>query len=94
MMMIRATALANTASRYNTNRVLFSSIARVGEALVFPRERPGLDYRFNWSLNADGVTPTKKSAFRLMAGKDLDLKLAGLQVPKSKKVSEVTGVEE
>ena len=86
-MMIRATTLARTVSRCNTNRAALSSVSRVGESLVFPRERPGLDYKFNWSLNADGVTPTKKSAFRLMAGKDLDLKLAGLNVPKKKKVS-------
>jgi len=25
--------------------------------MVFPRERPGLDYALNWSLNGDGVTP-------------------------------------
>ena len=27
------------------------------DALIFPRERPGLDYALNWSLNGDGVTP-------------------------------------
>jgi len=62
-----------------------ASLSRVGEALVFPRERPGLDYKFNWSLNGDGVTPTKRSAFRLMAGKELDLKVAQLPVGKGKK---------
>lgn len=62
-----------------------SSLSRVGEALVFPRERPGLDYKFNWSLNGDGVTPTKRSAFRLMAGKELDLKVANLPVAKGRK---------
>eukprot|EP00635_Sarcinochrysidales_sp_CCMP3193_P006082 CAMPEP_0118905836 /NCGR_PEP_ID=MMETSP1166-20130328/9646_1 /TAXON_ID=1104430 /ORGANISM="Chrysoreinhardia sp, Strain CCMP3193" /LENGTH=233 /DNA_ID=CAMNT_0006845107 /DNA_START=28 /DNA_END=729 /DNA_ORIENTATION=+ len=39
------------------------------DSMVFPRERPGLDYTLNWSLNGDGVTPygdayrlTKKEA--------------------------------
>lgn len=36
---------------------------------------------FNWCLNADGVTPLKKSAFRL--AKPLDLKVAGLALPKT-----------
>lgn len=27
------------------------------KTIVFPRERPGLDYKLNWSLNADDVTP-------------------------------------
>lgn len=36
---------------------------------------------FNWCLNADGVTPLKKSAFRIT--KPLDLKVAGLNLPKS-----------
>lgn len=31
---------------------------------VFPRERPGLDYALNWSLNGDGVTPSG-DAYRL-----------------------------
>lgn len=47
------------------------------ELFAFPRERPGLDYALNWSLNADGVTPggdayrlTKASqAERLLGGK-------------------------
>lgn len=70
-----------------------SSLSRVGEALVFPRERPGLDYKFNWSLNGDGVTPTKRSAFRLMAGKELDLKVANLPVAKGRKVGCVISVQ-
>jgi len=36
---------------------------------------------FNWCLNADGVTPLKKSAFRIT--KPLDLKVAGLELPKT-----------
>lgn len=52
------------------------SIERVGEASAFPNEYPGQNYDFNWTLNADGVTPTKKSAFRIT--KPLELKIAGL----------------
>lgn len=53
-----------------------SSVERVGESIVFPNEYPGQCYEFNWTLNADGVTPLKKSAFRIT--KPLDLKIAGL----------------
>lgn len=52
------------------------SIKRVGEATAFPNEYPGQNYEFNWTLNADGVTPIKKSAFRIT--KPLELKIAGL----------------
>jgi hypothetical protein len=38
-------------------------------------------YEFNWALNGDGVTPLKRSAFRI--NKPLDLKVAGLNLPKS-----------
>jgi len=59
------------------------SIKRVGETSVFPNEYPGQNYEFNWTLNADGVTPINKSAFRIT--KPLDLKIAGLTpMPKSK----------
>jgi len=51
----------------------------VGVATAFPNEYPGMNHDFNWSLNADGVTPLKKSAFRIT--KTLDLKIAGLQQP-------------
>lgn len=47
----------------------------------FPNEYPGQIYAFNWALNADGVTPVKKSAFRIT--KPLDLKIAGLKAPTS-----------
>lgn len=53
------------------------SITRSGEASSFPNEYPGNNYAFNWTLNADGVTPTKKSAFRIT--KPLELKIAGLK---------------
>lgn len=36
-------------------------------------------YEFNWCLNGDGVTPLKRSAFRI--NKPLDLKVAGLAPP-------------
>ena len=49
--------------------------------MAVPNEYPGQIYAFNWSLNADGVTPLKKSAFRIT--KPLDLKVAGLEQPKT-----------
>lgn len=52
------------------------SIKRVGIPEAFPNEYPGQNYDFNWALNFDGVTPLKKSAFRIM--KALDVKVAGL----------------
>jgi hypothetical protein len=58
------------------------SITRVGTQEVFPNEYPGQNYLFNWSLNKDGVTPINKSAFRIT--KPLDLKIAGLEQPKTK----------
>lgn len=56
------------------------SIKRVGQPSAWPNEYPGQNYNFNWCLNGDGVTPTKKSAFRIT--KPLDLKIAGLEQPK------------
>ena len=55
------------------------SIKRVGTTEAFPNEYPGQIYAFNWALNGDGVTPIKKSAFRIT--KPLDLKVAGLELP-------------
>lgn len=56
------------------------SVKRVGASASFPNEYPGQVYAFNWALNRDGVTPLKKSAFRIT--KTLDLKIAGLEEPK------------
>jgi len=67
---------ATTATQLSS---LPESITRVGEATAFPNEYPGQNYLFNWCLNADGVTPLKKSAFRIT--KPLDLKVAGLRLP-------------
>lgn len=53
----------------------------MGKAAAVPNEYPGQVYAFNWALNADGVTPLKKSAFRIT--KPLDLKVAGLGQPKT-----------
>lgn len=58
------------------------SVKRVGQSDVFPNEYPGQIYAFNWSLNGDGVTPVKKSAFRIT--KPLDLDVAGLSQPKTR----------
>jgi hypothetical protein len=52
------------------------SIKRVGQSSAFPHEYPGMTYEFNWCLNGDGVTPLKRSAFRM--NKPLDVKVAGL----------------
>ena len=57
------------------------SVKRVGKSVGVPNEYPGQNYAFNWALNADGVTPLKKSAFRIT--KPLDLKIADLDQPKS-----------
>lgn len=57
------------------------SIKRVGTASAFPNEYPGQIYAFNWCLNKDGVTPLRRSAFRIT--KALDLKVAGLKPPKT-----------
>merc|ERR1712032_1806139 len=69
---------ATTATQLSS---LPESITRVGEATAFPNEYPGQNYIFNWCLNADGVTPLRKSAFRIT--KPLDLKVAGLELPKT-----------
>ena len=55
------------------------SIKRVGQPSAFPDEYPGMVHEFNWALNGDGVTPLKRSAFRI--NKPLDLKIAGLTPP-------------
>lgn len=47
---------------------------------AFPNQYPGMIYAFNWALNGDGVTPLRGSAFRI--NKTLDLKVAGLELPK------------
>jgi hypothetical protein len=71
---ITATRAAKTSSE------LPDSIKRVGTAAAFPNEYPGQVYAFNWCLNGDGVTPLRRSAFRIT--KPLDLKVAGLVLPK------------
>jgi hypothetical protein len=65
---------------YDPKEGLPDSIRRVGEVFQLPNEYPGQYYAFNWCLNGDGVTPLKKSAWRIM--KPFDLKLAGLPPPK------------
>lgn len=74
----RSAPLAS-ANSHVTVRCLASlddSIKRVAPSTTFPNEYPGQNYEFNWALNFDGVTPLKKSAFRIC--KPLDLKVAGL----------------
>ena len=61
------------------------TLKRVGQTMVFPDESPGCIYAFNWCLNGDGVTPLRRSAFRIT--KSLDLKVAGLPVPKKMPLS-------
>lgn len=55
------------------------TLKRVGQNIQFPNESAGCNYQFNWCLNGDGVTPLRRSAYRIT--KPLDLKLAGLEVP-------------
>jgi hypothetical protein len=73
-------SLVISATAPQVNAGVPESIKRVGQADVFPNEYPGQVYAFNWCLNGDGVTPLRKSAFRIT--KTLDLKVAGLDVPK------------
>ena len=61
------------------------SLKRVGQTIPFPNESPGCVYHFNWCLNSDGVTPLRRSAFRI--SKTLDLKVAGLSLPKKMPLS-------
>jgi hypothetical protein len=68
------------ATRVKESEGLPDSIKRVGQTESFPNEYPGQIYAFNWCLNGDGVTPLKRSAFRIT--KPLDLKIAGLTPPK------------
>jgi hypothetical protein len=63
-----------------TSSELPDSIKRVGNTSAFPNEYTGQIYAFNWCLNGDGVTPLRRSAFRIT--KPLDLKVAGLTLPK------------
>jgi hypothetical protein len=51
------------------------SLCRISESAPFPNQYPGQNYMFNWCLNANGVTPLNKSAFRIT--KPLDLKVGG-----------------
>jgi hypothetical protein len=56
------------------------TLERIGQTSAVPNEYPGHIYAFNWCLNSDGVTPVNKKAFRIT--KPLDLKVAGIPVPK------------
>jgi hypothetical protein len=77
--LIAAVPAANSGSQWEGG--IPDSIKRVGQSSAFPDEYPGMNYEFNWALNGDGVTPLKRSAFRI--NKPLDLKVAGLTVPKT-----------
>jgi hypothetical protein len=68
------------ATRVKESEGLPDSIKRVGQPEAFPNEYPGQIYAFNWCLNGDGVTPLRRSAFRIT--KPLDLKISGLTPPK------------
>lgn len=70
-----------TAARQSMRRMsAATSSMETDEYVIFPRERPGLDYDLNWSLNKDGVTPSG-DAFRLT--KPADLKKLGLKPKKT-----------
>ena len=80
-LLVLSSLLFATASEASAAEGLPDSIKRVGQAEAFPNEYPGQVYAFNWCLNKDGVTPLRRSAFRIT--KPLDLKVAGLTVPTS-----------
>lgn len=63
-------------SSFATSASHQSSLDRVAAPIVWPNEGPGVNYAFNWQLNADGVTPTNELAFRIT--KQLDLTIAKL----------------
>jgi len=52
------------------------------DAMRFPRERPGLDYALNWSLNGDGVTPYG-DAYRITKKAMAEEMLKGSPVPEA-----------
>ena len=74
-----ATTAASKSKAASSGGGLPDSIKRMDQATSFPNEYPGQIYAFNWCLNGDGVTPLRKSAFRIT--KPLDLKVANLAVP-------------
>jgi hypothetical protein len=77
LLLLEITASASAATQWEGG--IPDSVTRVGQPSAFPDEYPGMVYEFNWALNGDGVTPVKRSAFRI--NKPLDLKVAGLKVP-------------
>jgi len=79
--LVSGTANTSVIRMFSAAAELPDSITRVATVSAFPNEYPGQNYMFNWALNADGVTPLKKSAFRI--AKPLDLKVAGLDLPKT-----------
>ena len=72
---------STAAATSSAGSLLPESLTRIGNPTAFPNEYPGQNYMFNWALNADGVTPLKKAAFRIT--KPLDLQVAGLALPKA-----------
>jgi len=83
---VRRIISKNNAVTSNVTRSTFAtlpdSVKRVAQADYLPNEYPGQNYAFNWQLNYDGVTPLKKASFRIT--KPLDLKIAGLDQPKTR----------
>lgn len=73
---LRVYATGDAAPQKAAGGGLPDTLLRVGSSEIFPNEYPGQNYKFNWCLNFDGVTPIKKAAFRIT--KPLDLKIAGL----------------
>ena len=55
--------------------------------IIYPREAPGLDYKLNWSLNADDVTPAG-NAYRNLDAAQLKGKRGGKEGGKEVKLLE------
>jgi len=55
--------------------------------IIYPREAPGLDYKLNWSLNADDVTPAG-NAYRNLDAAQLKGKKGGKEGGKEVKLVE------
>ncbi|GAB5034272.1 Hypothetical protein NocV09_01800480 [Nannochloropsis oceanica] len=62
-------------------------VTETDEYIIFPREAPGLDYKLNWSLNGDDVTPAG-NAYRNLDASQLKGKKAGKEGGKEVKLLE------
>lgn len=73
--MLRSTSRGSGLVRLARRWLALERPTRDDEFIAFPRERPGLNYALNWSLNGDGLTPGG-DAYRLTKAKQAE-KLLG-----------------